>query len=395
MLKKVRLNFIKNYGVYTKKKGMYYVCVNGLNIVEIDDLLSYLNTFSLFRKSSKCNLIEEYNKDIRRFNEFKTMIGYDFKKVNYSINKMALHLFQKYNTNNIIFDETTKREEKFILDSNRGGVRFSSKGVYHNMIKLDVNSFYSKFLSSKIYNIPIGTPIEREITQRTYDSNARFNFGLYRCKIEGDSGKLFKLNQNNIYTHLDLQVAKLQGMKITKLDDTYLYYPKKVKACKIFGKFIYRLYKYKHDADLVKPVMNRLWGFLGSKTTLKLTTEKEFRADNITDLNLTNFDMKTGQLLNFQITKEEKYFKYNACRITPFITAYRRNFLYKLLKPFEKDIAYIHTDGWIMKNPGNITEIFDMGDKMGQLKIEPIFRDNANITSLRIINAMKFEKVLV
>ena len=366
-------NFNRKYGLYKMTKDGIMVCVDGKSISIVDDIEPYKHSYILFPKSKNTDLIACWNKDMNEFKKFKKHLGFDFKLAGYSINNMSIKIYNQYKPNDITFTKTTPEEEEWIFKSNRGAVRYCKRGTYHNMIKLDINGFYSKFLCSQIYFVPTGTPEEKPINQQKIDGNMRFNFGLYHCKISIPTGVkksiFFRICENNIYTHLDLAMAKKENYKITLLSNHYLYYKTKHKACKIFGKYIFRLYKHRYDNDLVKPVLNRLWGYLGRKNKVIMNTASMVDSDELLDFTPTKFDEK-GMLLTYTKTSHTKLFKFNTCRITPFVTAYRRNFLYNYLKKFEDDIVYIHTDGWIMKNSEGITNNFDMGVEMGQVKIE-------------------------
>ena len=164
-----------------------------------------------------------------------------------------------------------------------------------------------------------------------------------------------------------------------------------MKSIKIFGKYIHRLYKFKKSSSFVKDIINTLWGLMSSKNTKKIILEpnKIYDINKMKTINKYNIDPITKKIISFEDLDKEQYFKYNGARIAPFITAYRRKYIYDLLKDKVNDICYIHTDGFIIKNNGKLEQYFGFGDDMGQMKYERIFKKYKTTSKFEIINNVK------
>ena len=67
------------------------------------------------------------------------------------------------------------------------------------------------------------------------------------------------------------------------------------------------------------------------------------------------------------INTQKQIFKYPFCRISPFMTAFGRMEILKIVLPYEDQIVLIHTDGFISKTKLDI----EVGDgNLGDLKFE-------------------------
>lgn len=378
MLNKPKPNIYKKKYLLYKKLGndKYYYTNDGINLNSTSKIIcNYNYNNCVFKIKEKIDKKEEilniWKRDVNEFQFFKHISGLDFQKWNYSIKDMALYLFNKYNNNNIEFKETTSKEEKYLYNLRRGGLRYSLDGIYNNYAELDINSFYPHILISKL-KVPIGAPIEREITQEQIDKYKNFVYGLYNVKIEAENinKKLFIVNRSNIYTHKDLEIAKLLGYKITLISNKYFFYKNKVPLINVFRKYFGRIYKYKKSSPLAKKLLNIIWGLFGTLNKKDVFCKNQIT--ELTDENLLEFIPKFDKnenLIKYTQT-EKKIFKYNACRLSCFIPSLARFKLFEKIKNVSEHIVYIHTDGFIIKNDENLLKKFEISDELGKFKIK-------------------------
>jgi len=80
--------------------------------------------------------------------------------------------------------------------------------------------------------------------------------------------------------------------------------------------------------------------------------------------------------------KNDKYCKYNFARLKPFITAFGRQMLGRLIEPYIDSIHRIHTDGFASDKELDIA----LGDRMGELRFEGFQRYLAIIHVNKIID---------
>ena len=104
---------------------------------------------------------------------------------------------------------------------------------------------------------------------------------------------------------------------------------------------------------LIKRILNSLWGEL---------CRKQFKYDDSNN-DIYNEGVEDGQ----KIKLSNVDFTYNFARMKPFITAYGRQMMHKLLKDIPYDKVYrIHTDSILCHKSVKLP----VGDKIGDLKIE-------------------------
>jgi hypothetical protein len=386
----------KEFGVYKKNiNNTYSVYANSTLETNIKDLTKF-KSFSLLKFKAKDDLIQEYKDYTEGFKLIKELIKYDYRTANNNTLNLAKRIWYKLIGKNITFSKTCKKEEKYIYDAKRCGFRYSApKGIYEgDYIKLDVNSFYSSILVNNRYILPIGEPVFKKYTQEEFDNLKFYPYGLYKCKITGDiNPKLFYKNINNIYTHLELRIAKEQKYIITIIDedDNFMYYPKRIHNHILFKQYVDLLFPHKKKCFLIKRLLNILWGGLCEKNKIiKKIDSKECSILKDDDLEFQPTIDNEGNIISFSIIEEKKLFKYNSCRIAPFITSYGRYEYYNLIKNHHELLIKTHTDGFYIKmTEEEVNKHFDMGKNIGQIKIEPIDKKDKNkyvCKKLEIIN---------
>ena len=370
----------KQFGVYKKNiNNTYSVYANSSLETNIKDLTKF-KSFSLLKLKANEDLEEEYKSYTEGFKLIKELIKYDYAKANNNTLNLAKRIWYKLIGKNITFSKTCKREERYIYDAKRCGFRYSApKGIYEgDYIKLDVNSFYSSILINNKYTLPIGEPVFIKYTQEEFDSLKFYKYGLYKCEITGNNPKLFYRNSNNVYTHFELNIAKEQkyNIKIINEKDNFMYYPKRINNDRLFKQYVDLLFPHKNKCFLIKRLLNILWGGLCHKNKIiKKIDSMECSVLKDDDLEFQPTIDNEGNFVSFSIIEEKKLFKYDSCKISPFITGYGRYEYYNLIKNHHKLLIKTHTDGFIINmTDGEVKKHFDMGKDIGQLKIEEKYK---------------------
>eukprot|EP00466_Bigelowiella_natans_P021635 jgi/Bigna1/146710/aug1.119_g21418 len=365
----------KTFGVYhyNRDEKEYHLTVDGENILRSKTLEGY-NLYVL-KPSKNSNVIEEYEKKMNDFHQFKAITGYDYKRSNYDDTEMSLYIWNQFRPQEVEFGRTTEMEEEWVYKASRGGIRYSVDGEYQNKyyIKLDLNKKYTSVLCSNYFTIPLGTPMTRTITQEQVDKYYKFNYGLYNIEISKDDNVFFKYNKHNIYTHLELKQAKELGLKLNLLDTNYLYYKEKLKSIKLFGKFFHRLLPHSKSQDLVKLIMNKLWGTFQTKLRRKVNTKQVIEIDDRESNETPTYKIGPDGYTILSLTKfeeEKKYFKYYACRIAPFLTSYVRTYMVGLINEYKDDVVYSHTDSLVIARSKAIH--FEISSELGKWKEEEL-----------------------
>ena len=364
----------KTFGVYhyNRNDKQYHITVDGKNISRARTLEGY-GCLYILKPSKNSNITEEYNKRMNEFIKFKAITGFNYKRCNYNDTEMCLYIFNFYRPQDIEFGKTSELEEEWIYKASRGGIRYSKDGKYRNYVKLDLNKKYTSVLCSTYFSIPLGTPETRSITQDQLNKYHKFNYGLYNIEISKNDDVFFKYNKNNIYTHFELKQAKELGLKLKLLDNNYLYYKEKIKSIKLFGKYFHRLLPHSKSQDLVKLIMNKLWGIFQTKLRKKVNTKEVVCIDDRENEETPTYKLAPDGYTILSLTKfeeEKKYFKYYACRIAPFLTAYVRTYMTNLINEYKEHVIYSHTDSLIIKNHKNILNKFEISDELGKWKQE-------------------------
>ena len=378
----------KKFGCYKKNDDNTFDVYNGITYGKTVKNLAKFNNFSLMKFKKDDNLIEEYEAHIKGFDTIKKLINFDYTNANHNTINLSKRIWYKLVGKNVNFSKTSHKEETYIYEAKRCGFRYSAeKGIYEgDYIKLDVNSFYSSILMNKKYTLPIGEPQFIKYTQEEFNNLKFYKYGLYKCMIEGDiNPKLLYINKKNVYTHLELNIAKEQNYKIniiTTEEDNFMYYPKRINNNRLFEDYVNLLFPHKNKCFLIKKLLNCLWGSLCELNKVKKCVNmEEIQTLKDDDLEFKPTMDNDGNIVSFSVVEQKKIFKYNSCKIAPFITAYGRYEYYNLIKNHHKKIIKTHTDGFILNMTENeAREVFDINVDIGKLKIEGKYK------KLKIVN---------
>ena len=135
-----------------------------------------------------------------------------------------------------------------------------------------------------------------------------------------------------------------------------------------------------HDDKIYKLIANSLWGGLVQSNvhtlTYKLTDEFDFDFNDTA----TIIDQSMhGDTVKIKYVKHEKYFKYNFARLKPFILAFGRQMLGRMIQPYVDNIVRIHADGLSSSKKLDIV----LGDDIGEM------RDDGYIQNAHVLHVNK------
>ena len=230
------------------------------------------------KTKQKLSLKDNYNRFIEMADALK-------KETNNRINlyrtgdfvKTALNLFNQTTMHLPIPDVINQREGIFIDNASQGAIIFNTKLYNGPCWKGDVKSMYPSIMKSTMV-----FPVQEGELKYLTEFEPFFRYGIYRAKISGNtSNKLFRLNYDNHYTHIDLTRAKELNYKIDLIIDdkpNFLYYSrdKFLTGSEIFGEFIDILYPLKEKKiSGAKRILNCLWGAISQKDKKKKTINND------------------------------------------------------------------------------------------------------------------------
>lgn len=264
----------------------------------------------------------------------------------------------------------TQAESEWIHDAYTAGLIFATPGTYENVTTYDVNSFYPKNMISIMFPFKAGEFKELEELPESVP------FGIFYCVIEKSNDesidKKFRFNYKNKYTHQSIIHARELGLKINliKGQNNHLFYPKESlrHGKHYFGTYINYFYELKkNNVDGAKALLNILSGALN-----QVDSKVEIVKSDGDEVALIGTEIKSIMPLNDKDTKISYYktsnlYYTNYGRVGPFMTAYGRLYMSRLLNDHMDKVVRCHTDGFTCKEP--IPE-FILGDGLGELKIE-------------------------
>lgn len=328
------------------------------------------------------NIKKEYNKYVHNATILSKAINdklnrktpyIDLTKM--SMSEGALKLFH-YLTKSIAEPEYIDMlEAKWLEMANSGAIIYGKKGSYDNAYCYDFNSHYPSIIKTQT-RLPIGKP--EFIKMKDGDPIGRL--GIYRVKIE-EGHPFFRYNPYNFYTQTDLKFAanelKLNYNFIDDDEANVMLYTESISFKQLMGEYVNILYELKRKkCPMAKDLLNCLWGVL-SKQNIKFYNtifgEKDFTNLDIYNITPTKDNEHT---VKYSYNDQRRY-TYNFARLKPFILAFGRIKLLKLIEPIKKDIIRVHTDGFITTKK----QSFNLDNKLGGLKLEksgPCIVYNAN-----------------
>lgn len=318
---------------------------------------------------SEGSLLKQITKD--KINIFKTATPA----------KAALNLFYEYfNKSGIKQPEfITESESMFIENCFNGaliyGIPYCGKGY-----KYDVCSEYPSILRSEHMNFPMYEGIIVTLKADEVVNIKFYKYGIYRCKVIDADFRLFRTNERNVYTHIDLNRALELKYKIQLIEDgnpnALLYEGKLVNASKIFREYIDDLFQYKKEGySCVKKYINVMPGALCKQDIMKINSQQADKKNEMMEIHddkeiLTI--MPLGKDINstsqvFETVRKSKRYETNFARLKPFLVAKGRYMISKIIEKNLENVVYCHTDGIVLKK--RVKDV-KLGSDIGELKFE-------------------------
>ena len=311
-------------------------------------------------------------------------------------NTTILNLFDRYTKHIPNADHIGQVEADWISESSTGALTFGIPYVGPGY-KYDFKSNYPSIMkSSQTFAIKAGE--FQLINDKEFrESDAYFKYGIFRCVVirsnDYSIDKLFRFNNKNKYTHIDLNNAKLLGLQIQLIEDgdvNFLHYSrdKLLSGNELFGEYVDLLFKLKQSkvrlpdgsceacpVPRAKTYLNNLWGLLSQTDKIKT------RVDHEDGGVIKNMD-SDGKLMGLKpyddketiiqtINKSKRYIR-GFARIKPFILARARALLAKTILPFKDTVYRCMTDSFICSEEPNVKLGNDLGDLVLEYKATKI-----------------------
>ena len=385
------MNFIKKHNIYeskTPKKLCSWTIYNDIIILkhQKDILEIQKGELTQFQKDNNYNIhlnkVEVNKNKYKSKDELITILSKRHKKYKEDSNQIK-HILDISRFNNInkaivyfaykkglkeYFSQSeplTEIESEFIQKASKAGLIQCKTGAYQNVVNYDINSMYPYIMNIQYFKIPI-----KQGELKVFEELPEIvPYGIYRVKITRPTKAhksffAFKKKINNYYyTSIDIVTAKQQGLNIELIQDekpNALIYDNdsRINAHRLFKKFVDKFYNMKQSEEykknkLIKRILNTLWGELCRKDFVYNDKNNDIYEEGIED----------GEKLKVTNTN----FTYNFARMKPFITAYGRQIMHKLLQDIPYDKVYrIHTDSILCDDSVKLP----ISDKIGALKIE-------------------------
>jgi len=279
-------------------------------------------------------------------------------------------MYTFYNQCKLINPDVIGHEEQFWLDrTTMGGLIWADNSTELTTSKCyDVNFQYPNVMSK--YSFPMRQGKFKRLTE--FDENF-IGYGIYRCIIKNTNYKLFRTNNINYYTHIDIRRAFQLGFDIELIQDdepnALLYTGAGCKAhgSVLFKEYFNKIYELKQQrVPHAKKLLNILWGMLCSKA---LKIKRTFDGEINCNFNWIKRIIPLGKNeYKIEYFENNRIFEYNYARLGCFLTAISRNEISKVIEPIVQDVHRVHTDGFIVK--GDVKVNIPMSDELGDWKIE-------------------------
>ena len=123
-------------------------------------------------------------------------------------------------------------------------------------------------------------------------------------------------------------------------------------------------------AKHIKLFGSLLWGYLCQKNLRSIQYNND--DDNFQfDIDSSRYDILSTyevreNIIKVEFVEKDKYFKYDFARMKPFLLAYARQHVGRVMQPYLDEIIHINTDGFRTRNEIDI----ELGTGMGQIKFE-------------------------
>ena len=333
------------------------------------------NTTYKYMVNKKCNKdeieqqYETYMKDVDKLKKATNGL-INLAKSNFKVKDAVLKLFH----NNTLGCEEpeliTPLEATWIDEAFKGGLMFSEDDLTcDDAICYDKNSAYPSTLNSTSFSIPI----KQGVFSKIEELPEVLGYGIYRVVIKKSNdkhtNKLFRFNEYDKYTHLDINTARKIGLSIKLIVDDQsncLLYNKRLNGTTFFRSTIDYLYDLKlKKVPFAKDLLSQLWGALCQKRIVKrILKGKPYALPDECEVERIKRHDDTHKVE--YVTKKNIYHLPYA-RFGPFLTAHVRRQLALLMLPYKDDVIRCHTDSIL--STCEIKEL-KLSSNMGEWKIE-------------------------
>ena len=303
----------------------------------------------------------------------------------------ALNLFDRY-TKHIANPPKINQIEATFISKCKGAIIFGQtyKGPLY---KYDVKSMYPSIQNSKqLFPIKEGELLY--LTNNEFINSTFYKYGIYRAKVSKsdiNTNKLFRYNDDNYYTHIDLTRAKELGLKIDLIVDNqvnFIYYTRDKLLCgtEIFGQFVNTMYEFKQrKLPRCKSIINILWGGLSEKKIKKkyISDSSElFKLPNDTELCYLKPSLYNDGETIVEFSYNDTQFKFGWGRIMPFLISKSKVVISKIIEPYKLICVRSHTDSMLLtEEPVGLKT----GNNIGEIAYEG-YSDNCEVlNSMRVI----------
>jgi hypothetical protein len=342
---------------------------DGVTVVEKrikrQELVKTKDTFNF--ENPKGDIQANYHKFIQDCEHFNELTGISLADYNYCITDCCLSLFYKY-AKCYEFETMDDHEKSWIKRTKRGGLMYADPCV-GSMNSYDINSCYPSIMVDTKSQFPYTSPEYSIISEKP---EFGWTLGIYRAIISNIDDKLFSDNKFNYYTSIDMKRAEELGFSIQLIQDgqhNACLYRKHITGKDLFEGYINEMFQHKNTINketgkknpLFKQMMNNLHGLLAERKK-RFHTDKngDFQTDHPLFCSVEIFE-RGGDT---EIMSKGNFIRPQA-RTAPFITAYARTKISKVIEPIKDEVYRIQTDGFFTTADNLVVD-----DTLGGLKLE-------------------------
>jgi hypothetical protein len=245
----------------------------------------------------------------------------------------------------------------------------------------DINSCHCSVLRDKNFRFPIKNGEYKTIKK----ISSKVKFGIYRAVISCDNTPInnfrFRINEDNKYTHVDIEQARKFGFEINLIQDgnaNFLYYSDETLfSGSCFKSYIDEIYNLKEKCTFLdlktyyKQMLSALWGYLCEERYITTYVKKnELYTKNIRDDDEVSREPFNDEKDKITIFNYSDPYKTRFARVKPFLMAHVRKALSDI---YEKDIdkiVRVHTDGFYIKASKDDEPLYNETREIGGVKLE-------------------------
>jgi len=302
------------------------------------------------------NSLKRFHEDLEKWNKELKEYAIHFKNY-YSWNCATNLIYSRFSDNQLKSGRFIDHDEIDIIESNwiekcyNAGL-MSCVPQTCESYGYDFNFCYPKAMTSK--NLLIPTKKGKETHLKLDELPKKLKVGYYHVKISSNDKnfkKAFSISKDNVYCQISLKwILKHQhkfNINIDENIDAYLYEDEDcITGYQLFNSWYQKLKEMRKTLPknkILKHIGSSLWGSL-SASNLKTCTNKDINDKKYDDYILHDHRIESNKNEYYVLIKENKPYKYNI-RLKPFITAFVRNKVSKLIMEDIDNVIRVHTDG--------------------------------------------------